>query len=233
MKNIYTSALLKHPIFEGNKLKNDLAIKKMFDFSAKLIQEFIIREGINEHNWDKNDDDFDSYAGAEQKDEDGKENENETYEKENEENYNDEQRELIADGDSDVDDVDLDELQSQYALLLLISRFYKIAEHVILKFYLYHTDITGSHNINGIDFIDAVAFLKKKNIIGKEDEEQSVYLLKQFVQAIEEDFLYEDAYNLGYSFLSEDLWMTSNISFDFLNETIDNLKTIVHKIYNV
>jgi hypothetical protein len=233
LKNIYAGALFKHPIFEGNKLKNDLTIKNMFDFNAKLIQEFIIREGINEHNWDKNDDDFDSYEGAGQKDENGQENENKTNEKENEENHTNQEREFIADGDSEVEDVDLDELQSQYALLLLISRFYKIGEHIILKFYLYHTDRNGSQSINGLNFMDAVEFLKKKNIIEKEDEEQSVYLLKQFVQAIEEDFLYQDAYDLGYSFLSEDLWMTSNISFDFLNETIDNLKTIVHKIYNV
>lgn len=239
MKNTYTNALLKHPIFQDKKLKSDADIKKIFDFNIKLVQEFITREGFDEYNWNKNDDEMYEYAGREQKNENNKTNEDEDYEEKNEENsysFSDKKGELTKE-DLEYEEknieLDLDDLQVQYALLLLIGRIYKLSEHIILKFYLYHNDKNRLQTIDNIDYTEAIAFLKHKHIIQKDDEEQSIYLLKQLAQASEEDFLYEDSFDLGYSFLSEDIFMISNISMDFLKETVDNLNLIVQKIYNI
>lgn len=238
--NKYAEAVKNHPIFQDNILKTDAEIKIMFENTYKFCKELIEGEVLNELECYEEDDEIYEDSNS------TKESTNHTKEnkKEHEANYeknchkktncnNQIDNDDIDNDDeieSDIDD-DFDELKSQYALLLITMRLYKLFEHILLKKYV-HELIIKKSNDNVYDFEKAIIFFKNKKIILNEEEEQSIYLLHHLSDSIENSFLYKNPLDIDYTILTDDEYMTNNIDPNFLFKTIEIAHTIVERIYS-
>lgn len=235
--NKYAEKLKNHPIFQDQILRHDAEIKKIFDTTLTFCKELIEGEILNELECYEEDDDICEDSNSTEEGADSSKKNKEKYETNNEKNCcqkTNYDSQIDSDDDFEEDDDlenDFEENKSQYALLLSCMRLYKLFEHILLKKYLYELAGKNSHD-DLDDFEKAITFFKNKKLIVNEEEEQSIYLLQHFSDAIENSFLYKSSLDIDYTMLTDDEYMTNNIDPNFLFKTIEISKTIVERIYS-
>ncbi len=238
--NKYAEKLKNHPIFQDQILRSDIEVKNLFETTFKFCKELIEGEILNELECYEEGDDICEDSNTTEKDSNYSKKKQKKYEEDNEEDCckesNCNSKIICDDEDNDSDDLESDEdtfeeNKSEYALLLSCMKLYKIFEHVLLKRYLYELISKNSKDdIN--DFEKAIDFFKNKKIILNEEEEQSIYLLQHLSDAISNSFLFKKSYDLDYTLLTDDEYMTNNIHPHFLLKTIEIANIIVQRIYN-
>jgi hypothetical protein len=238
--NRYSEKLKNNPVFDNQMLRSDSQIKKLFDDTFRFCKEFLKGDMLDELYSNEEDDDCggDTCSGektTEKKSCNEKNNEKNCCkgkcEKEEIEDDCDDEEE-IEDLEDDNED-EIEDLKSQFAVLLSCLRLYKIFEHILLKAYLYNlgNKVISEQDVH--DFTAAMNFFKAKKIIINDEEEQSVYLLQHLADAIDASFIFEPSPELTYNILTEDDYMISNIDPEFLLKTIENAQSIVERIYSI
>jgi hypothetical protein len=129
-------------------------------------------------------------------------------------------------------ELSFEEEKNYYAMLFALIRLTKFFRHICMTKYLHLVEGKVPAELN-ID--DAVAVFKKNRILTSEEEENSFYMIEHLSELLSNDFLFkeEDVSDLGFTFLSEDAYMTLELDNEFIFSLVHLTEEIVKRIYNL